>query len=223
MSTYIIYATLPQVTWYLMISVSMRANIHHIRPSFLGSPCLRWQETARCIISEPQTSAKLIFSSKCLHLFSWHRLHQCLFRMCGVSSWWLALVSPQRLWTAVRKPPHLLTWCMFMCQSCHLPLLLIPSRGNVVTPPASQTPLESKRVSARTCIYKHEGERNVIYPPQVVRSCVGFLHVLGSVSISHTRVSEGWYVSHHALCSLRGKCSCVAVGVPGFFFFFSSN
>lgn len=49
--------------------------------------------------------------------------------------------------------------------------------------------LPVKRVLHRR-VCGQEGERNVIYPPQVARSCVGFLRVVGSVSIAHTRVSE---------------------------------
>lgn len=112
---------------YLMVADHMRANIFITRPSFLRSPCMRWQGTSRCTVSEGPTNAKLIYSSKCLHLFSWRRRRlQPLFRMCGVSRRWLTLVSPQHLRTAVQKPLHLPAWCMHMCQTIHLPSIANP-------------------------------------------------------------------------------------------------
>lgn len=138
-----------------------------IRPSFLRSPRMSWQGTSRCTVSEGPTNAKLIYGSKCLHLFSWRRRRrlQPLFRMCGVSRWWLTLVSPS---TSAQPCTNLHT-CLHDACICVKPyiclLLLIPSSGNVITPLASQTPPESKCVF---CAYMYlwiwRGEGNNISP-----------------------------------------------------------
>lgn len=140
-----------------------------IRPSFLRYPCMSWQGTSRCTVSEGPTNAKLIYGSKCLHLFSWRRRRrlQPLFRMCGVSMWWLTLVSPQHLRNGRAKTST--PACLHDACICVKPyiclLLLIPSRADVITPLASQTPPESKCVF---CAYMYlwiwRGERNNISP-----------------------------------------------------------
>lgn len=112
---------------YLMVDHMRAKHLSSVHPSF--TPCMSWQGTSRCTVSEGPTNAKLIYGSKCLHLFSWCRRRrrlQPLFRMCGVSRWWLALVSPQHLRTAVQKPPHLPAWCMHMCQTIHFPSIANP-------------------------------------------------------------------------------------------------
>lgn len=123
----------------------------------------------------------------------------------------------QRLCTAenLHTCSHDVCTCVRAAIFC---LLLIPSRGNVVTPLDSQTPSTANVCSAPTCIYGLEEERNMIYPPQMVRSCVGFLRVPGSISISLTHV---WV--NVSILSAETETGCGAVALKEFKAFFPSN
>lgn len=179
------------------------------------SPYVRWQAASRCTISERPTNTKLICSSNCLYLFSWQRRRRrqrwCCVR--AVSSWWLELVSLQRLCTAVRKPSHLLTWCMHTCQSCHLPSIANPFQRE-----CCYAARQSNAAREQMCVlhghvlylWTWRGDKYDLSP-----SGDEELHGLSACSqvcFHLTLVSERFHpVSRDGLVSCR-KWSCAAVG-----------
>lgn len=213
MLPYIIHGSLSQVTWYVGVC------LHESKPSSRPSIALPvWDDKQHP--DAPLASAQQTLNSFAAPVVSIY-FHDnaaavasvgvvCVLSAVDDWRWFLSNASAQ--------PCENLHTCSHdVCTHVICLLSLIPSRGNVVTPLASQTPLGSKCVFCKDmyCIYGHEGKIIMIYPPQV-RSCMGLLHVLRSVSTSHSWVNvstlsaeTGWWAV--------GKGAALLLEVKAFF------
>lgn len=108
----------------------------------------------------------------------------CVVSTCDDWRWFLPSTSV----TAVQKPLHLPAWCMHMCQTIHLPSIANPFKGGCY-----YAACQSNAAGEQMCVpclhvfMDMKGEREIIFPLWEASRCVGFVYVLGSTLISHTR------------------------------------